>query len=80
MSTRPCTKSHPATEVGARLLVQGHPHLPGAIVKILERAVIDLHNGTTLSINSSALEVACPPARNCSENLRTIFEIVLLKI
>jgi hypothetical protein len=27
----------------------------------LECAVIDLHNGTTLSTQSAALEVACPP-------------------
>jgi hypothetical protein len=27
----------------------------------LECAVIDLHSGTILSINSSALEIACPP-------------------
>jgi hypothetical protein len=35
----------------------------------LEYGVVDFHIGTT-GINSSALEVACPPARNWSENLR----------
>jgi hypothetical protein len=32
---------------------------PGSVA--LEYAVVDLHNGTSLSMNSSALEVACGP-------------------
>jgi hypothetical protein len=29
----------------------------------LKGAVVDLHDGTTAGINSSTLEVACPPPR-----------------
>jgi hypothetical protein len=37
----------------------GTTYIEGSVA--LEHGVIDLHDGTILSINSSTLEVACPP-------------------
>jgi hypothetical protein len=39
-----------------------------------KRGVVDLHSGTSTSINSSALEVACPPPGIGAKKVQEISE------